>query len=388
MRVLVTTTPGTGHIYPVVPVARALRDSGHDVVWATSGVSCGVVERFGFAARPCGIDPDERTRRFMERYVGSLASVPPSERRALTFAGFFAEIAAPIMASGLVEIFDQVRPDLVVHEIAEMGVVPIATRHGVPRIVVAYSGALPPEVVEAAADAVRPLWDRFSLPILSDIGLYSHEYLHPFPPSLGQRAEMSAVHDVRPVPSEPAVGADEFAWLSRLGVERPLVYATFGTAIGAHAPWEQTLAAVARLNVDAVVTTGNRVDLAPLLAQLDETARSRIVVRDYVPQAWVLARAAVAVSHAGAGTMLGAGIAGIPQVALPMGADQFANADAFAAAGAAVTFHQTTAFDSDSLADQISLVLEGDKFRMTAAKLAADFAAMPHPDAVIAALTR
>jgi hypothetical protein len=55
------------------------------------------------------------------------------------FAGLFADIAAPVMASHLSAIFDEIRPDVVVHEVAELGVTPIATSRGVRRIVVAFA---------------------------------------------------------------------------------------------------------------------------------------------------------------------------------------------------------------------------------------------------------
>jgi UDP:flavonoid glycosyltransferase YjiC (YdhE family) len=98
MRVLVTTTAGTGHIYPVVPVARAFRDAGHQVVWATSAPSVAVVERFGFRGVPAGIDPDDRRRQYVERYP-HVFEMAPRDRRRTTFAGLFAQISAPVMAS-------------------------------------------------------------------------------------------------------------------------------------------------------------------------------------------------------------------------------------------------------------------------------------------------
>jgi UDP:flavonoid glycosyltransferase YjiC (YdhE family) len=35
MRVLITTSSGLGHVLPMVPLAHALRDRSHDVLWAT-----------------------------------------------------------------------------------------------------------------------------------------------------------------------------------------------------------------------------------------------------------------------------------------------------------------------------------------------------------------
>lgn len=380
MRVLVTTTGGTGHIYPVVPIARAYRAAGHDLVWATSAPSVRTVERFGFRGVPAGIDPDERVRQYTERHP-YIFEIPPRDRRPSMFAGLFAQISAPVMALQLPAIFDDFGPDLVVHEVAELGVVPVATSREVPRVVVAFSGALSQPVIDAAAAVLGHVWDAFSLPVPVDLGLYQHDYLHPLPATLGQRPDARAVREVRPVPVEGSA-QESLEWLDDLGVNRPLVYLTYGTEMGALAPWRSLLGGLARVDVDVVVTTANKVDLLPILQDLDEVTRARIHPYDYVPQAAVLARASLVVSHGGAGTMIAAGVAGVPQVVLPVGADQFENADAFACSGASVTL-DVGALTADELAEAVQATLSNDECRNSARELAIHFAAMPHPDDVV-----
>jgi hypothetical protein len=97
------------------------------------------------------------------------------------FAGLFADIAAPVMVSHLSAIFDEIRPDLVVHEVAELANTPIATTRGVRRIVVAFSGALPQPVLGTADEAAGVVWDSLSLSVPDDLGLYDQDYLHPLP---------------------------------------------------------------------------------------------------------------------------------------------------------------------------------------------------------------
>lgn len=382
MRVLVATTSGTGHIYPVVPIARALRDAGHEIVWATASGSCSVVERFGFTVRAAGMNGDQRQAQFLQRHP-EVFSVAPRERRAIFFPGLFAELAAPVMAADLVAVFDEVRPDLVVHEVAELGSGPLASIHGLPCIVVGFSGVLPAAIVDSAVRAVSPLWDSLGCRVPSDLGLYADAYLHPLPPMLGQRSSAAAVRDVRPVPADgDGLSPD---WLNRLGTERPLVYLTYGTEVAQMAPWHVLLHTLAGQDVDAVVTTGSSVDLSDLISELPIRARSRIHVRSYVPQSSVLARASVVVSHGGAGTVFAAGATGIPQVVLPVAADQFDNADALAAAGVAVSLDVAGA-DPDVLAAHIDRQITDSQVRDRAGELAQQFAAMPHPDEVVAAI--
>ena len=54
-RVLVYTAPGSGHAYPPVATALALRDRGHEVVVRTASGSVDAIGRLGLSAAP--IDP-------------------------------------------------------------------------------------------------------------------------------------------------------------------------------------------------------------------------------------------------------------------------------------------------------------------------------------------
>jgi UDP:flavonoid glycosyltransferase YjiC (YdhE family) len=55
---------------------------------------------------------------------------------------------------------------------------------------------------------------------------------------------------------------------------------------------------------------------------------ANIAVARFIPLAHLLPRCHLVVSHAGAGTILAALAMGLPQILLPMGADQFRNAAA------------------------------------------------------------
>jgi UDP:flavonoid glycosyltransferase YjiC (YdhE family) len=55
MRVLVVSTAGVGHIYPLVPIARALRAARHELLWAVPPDAVGTVESSGMRAQPAGM---------------------------------------------------------------------------------------------------------------------------------------------------------------------------------------------------------------------------------------------------------------------------------------------------------------------------------------------
>ena len=48
MRILFTCSAALGHLHPLVPIARAAAQAGHDVAFATPGSFAPMVERSGF----------------------------------------------------------------------------------------------------------------------------------------------------------------------------------------------------------------------------------------------------------------------------------------------------------------------------------------------------
>jgi len=136
---------------------------------------------------------------------------------------------------------------------------------------------------------------------------------------------------MRPLNFDGATLTEAPPWAFGLGSGRPLVYASFGTDPLAPAPWDDVLDALGTTDVEAVATLGivPESSLGPI--------PPNVRVEPYVPQAFLLERANVVLSHGGAGTVLGAATYGLPQLCIPLAADQWANADAVAAAGVGIT---------------------------------------------------
>jgi MGT family glycosyltransferase len=186
------------------------------------------------------------------------------------------------------------------------------------------------------------------------------------PPSLQDKDFLATAERIplRPVPhAEP----DRFERPSR-----PLVYLTLGTAFGTPEVLTTVVRGLAALDAHVVVATG-RVRPEDLGGVPDN-----VTVRAWVPQADVVAHADAVVHHGGSGTMLGALAEGVPQLVLPQGADQFANAEALCAAGAALRLLPGE-LSADAVTEQ-ARKLPGH--RDAARAIAAEIAAMPSPDEV------
>lgn len=379
MRMLFTSTAGTGHVLPLLPVAVAARRAGHDVRWALAEPARPTVQRAGIHTVAAGMSVPERIGGFLDRFGAAMAEVPPPERRTLAFTGHFAHLCAPRMASELRPIVAEWQPDLLVHETAELAGPLLAESMGIPHANVAFSGEVPRPARVAAAAALAPLRAELGLPPSDDLELTGHTYFHPFAPSMGQRPAGPGVHELRPTDEDAVLAGRAPEWVDAVGVDRPLVYVTFGTEMGPLAPWPMLAEALASLrDTDVVITVGGAVDPA----QLDGMP-PHVRVERYVPQGWLLPRCSLVVSHAGAGTLLAAAREGVPQLLLPLGADQFENTAAYLSTGAGASGF---GLDAHGVGSMLRMLLGDEEHRAAAAALAAEFDDMPGPDDAVRVL--
>jgi UDP:flavonoid glycosyltransferase YjiC (YdhE family) len=380
MRVLVTSTAGTGHVHPTVPLAQALRDAGHDVTWAIAPQACAQIEQFGIPAVPAGLGshqfrPSEERREVMAK----ITAAPPRQRQVFAAPGF-ANRLAPAMLDDLIVVCEQLVPDVIVHEPGEYAAAPLATARGIPHVTVGFAGPTPDEVLAATEDALRRLWARLGLDLRPAAGMYDHLYLHPLPPSLGPRPSRPTMQPMQPIGFDGATDQNAPRWLDELGRSRPCVYVTFGTAVTQLAPIGDVLAALSSLDVDAVLTVGEAMKPAFI-----DTRPTNVRLEQYIPQRFVLARSSLLVSHAGSGAMLGAASRGIPQLCLPIAADQFENADFVSAAGIGVTV-EPDEIDPTTLRRAIERLLDDRAFTRRARGIAQEIAAMPPPASHVATI--
>jgi MGT family glycosyltransferase len=184
--------------------------------------------------------------------------------------------------------------------------------------------------------------------------------------------------ELRPVPySAPAALPALPAWGSQRS-SRPLIYLTLGTAFGTPELLTTAIEGLATLDARVVVAAG-RVRLVQLGDLPDN-----VTVQAWVPQAELLPHVDVVVHHGDSGTTRGALTVGAPQLILPQGADQFANADAVSAAGAGLRLLPDE-LSADAIAEHIRKLLphHGNAGHRDAARtIAEEIARMPSPDDV------
>lgn len=374
LRVLFASTPGTGHVHPLVPIARECLRQGHDVRWGVAPDAVDRVRSYGFDAVPAGVTLHDRVAAF--RASVDLRGVDMSSARPVFFKGLFADVAAPVMREQLATVVDDFRPDVMVHEVCELATPPVATARGIPYVTVAFSGEVYPAMMEPARESVGRLWDAEGLDPDPDFGWFQHLYLHPWPDALGGRPAQANVAATWHMDFDGATGAAP-EWTASLGADRPLVYVTFGTEMGPMAPWPALLEALGRLDADAVVTTGGGLDLS-----VHGEVPANVRVEQYVPQRYVLGAASLVVSHGGSGTLAAAMERALPQVIIPLGADQFDNARAGQEAGIAVAVSPADR-SADALEDAMQRGLDDLLVRARCAEVSTAVSDMPRADDIV-----
>ena len=379
MRVLVSSTVGYGHVFPMVPLARALVAAGHDVLWATGEDTCRVVEAAGLKSAAAGATlADVALGRVEAR--GRAEGLRPEQIPEFVFPRMFGGLRAPRMLADLLPIARAFAPDLLVHEEAELAGALVAELLGIPSVTHSFGGGPPRSRLRSAEEFVAPLWEEHGLAVPPYAGTYRGLYIDIYPPSLRtvSLADAPAVQLSRPV----AYSGPDGGLPSGLDghAERPLVYITLGTVHADTSVLRDVVTAVAELPVRVLVTVGPQSDPALLGPQPDH-----VIVAGFVSQTDVLPHAAAVVSHAGSGTFLATLALGLPQVALPQAADQFGNAEALVSSGAGISLHPEDA-RSDAVRDAVDKVLVDPSYRHAAGHLRGEIAAMPSPEQVASRL--
>lgn len=383
MRVLFSSTPALGHAQPMLPLARTLRDRGHDVVWATAEPSRPRVEAAEIRTTRAGPTALERFGEFRSRWPEA-ASLRGEALAEFMFPRLFGDVGTEKMFGDLMAFTDEWRPDLVVSEAAEFAAPVVARARGVPQVTHGFGLVIPAERVAAGAQQSAALWDAVGLEPRPFGGCYDYLYVDIYPPSLqpGDLSHVGRIQRSRPE-SLTRVEGDELPATARDAIRRgrAIVYLTFGTVFNANPQFEAAVAAAARFpDVLTVVTVGPNGDVDGFGPQPDHVHIAR-----YIPQSDLLEHSAAVVSHAGSGTFLGALAAGVPQVCLPQAADQFRNAAACVHAGAGVALVGDEA-TVDAVEAAIRHVLDDPTVRTSARRLAAEIASMPGLDDVSQAL--
>jgi UDP:flavonoid glycosyltransferase YjiC (YdhE family) len=367
VKVLFATVTGYGHVNPLLPLADALVRNGADVRWATGADMREVLASAGHRHVPAGLTAAEQRTALAAVRPPNLS---PADTLAFAFRVLFPLLHASRMLPDLLRIVDDVRPDLLVCDSAELSTPLVGTLRGVPWTQHSYGIIRPDYAWQLATAALAPLWAQHGLDVVSRAGMFDGTYLDICPPAL-QSADISSVPDrcaLRPPRAPEAMPP------MRRRQDAPHVLVSFGTV------FNRRLGALvdqlAPLPLELTVTTGPGSDDG----SFDDVPQNVHVV-DYVPLSEVLPSCSAVVTHGGSGTMLAALAHGVPLVVVPQGADNLYNGERVQAVGAGLCVGA-----GGYVPAALNAVLRDPSFTATARAVAAEIQQLPDADDVAAQL--
>jgi UDP:flavonoid glycosyltransferase YjiC (YdhE family) len=339
MRVLVVSAPLLGHVFPLVPLGRALAEQGHEVLIATAGDALKVRE-----------------------------------------SGLAVHDLAPGFAFGRIAMATMLRHPL----IARAELAGRAGTRGVKLLFGAVNDRLRPGLLRLAA-TWRP-------------DLVVHEPLAFVPAELGVRRVMqeNSLFDGHALAAVPPAATITVAPPSVVGPRegwamRAVPYSGEG-AMPPLAPPTRPRIAVSRSTVpgpgdrliDRVVAAAAGVDAEFVLVRPGKPVTTANVTSvGWVPVPELLATCAGIVHHGGAGTILAALDAGVPQLVINGAGDRRHNAGLIAARGAGLA-----AEERDISAGLLTRLVTDPSLGAAAAEVSAEMSAMPPPADLAARVAR
>lgn len=385
-RFLFSTTPGFGHLHPLVPLARALRHAGHDVAFAGRAFLEPRVQAAGFAFFPVGTDreADPAYRRFKEQRA---RMTPGFETELFIYSRLFCGIMPRLMTPGLVEVGRSWKPDMFVREAAEYGSVIAAEHLGLPHATVSFAAALRTLSVfeKGAAERLDPIRQSWDLPPDPDLSsLYRHLYLGYSPTGFalqdvgvpgGSHPLPATTQLIRPQFYDDAQNESLPDWFAHLPPQ-PNVYVTLGTEVNNEPEFyprvlQTIITGLRDAPINLIVTLGRDKDPADFGPQ-----PANVHIERYIPQSLLLKHCDLMVMHGGSNSLLAAVDVGLPLVIVPLIADQFFNAHVAQSIrlGQVVQLGELNATAVRAAVDQ---VLDNPIYRQNALRLQAELHSLP-----------
>ncbi len=401
MRLLFAFAGGRGHLEPLVPIARAATAAGHIVAFVARPWMAPQVEALGFPVFTAGSDAGPTQR---------LPLAPLDlERDRQAVGDHFVRRIGRERAAAIVPLCRRWQPDLLACEEFDFGAMVAAEALALPHatmLIGATGSFVRAEIVTEPLNEVRA---EHRLPPDPGLAMLSRQLvLSPFPRSLRDPAHPlpAGAHAIRLLASDPQSGVesgaerssaarggggrargdegrDVAAWLAARGAA-PIIYFTLGTIYNVESGdlFGRVIAGLRDLPIDLVVTVGRDIDPRELGPQ-----PANVRVERFVPQAELLPRCRLVISHGGSGGVVGALAHGLPMVLLPLGADQPLNAARCEALGVAVVLDALTV-TSQAVGEAVSRVLEGPGCRRSAAQVRDEIATLPGPEHAVAMIER
>lgn len=376
-RVLFVTPPGYGHLFPLVPLAWAFRSAGHSVKVATAGVSVSLAARAGLS--PVNVAPGVDLKALFLRYRGDYRHAFHQPNNSDTWSEWkdetptiFTELG-DVMLDDLITVVEAWHPNLIIYTPYAAAAAIAASKTAIPSVFLGiFLPYTPCAMFSGTYARMRVICERRNVARIDP----PLRWIDLAPQSL--RIAPADGLLMRYIPYNGAdlgggtLGGD--AWPSRR------IVVTLGTVV----PQAEGLGVLrwileAASGVDAefVVTHGAA-----------DTAGSGQLPHNVKAIGWaghdtLFSGSCAVIHHGGAATMFTALDAGLPQLVLPRGAEQFYNASALARRGVALV-----PSEDETNAATLRRLLEDESLRSAARQVSEEIVGMPPPSDIVPDLLR
>ncbi|MFI6095770.1 nucleotide disphospho-sugar-binding domain-containing protein [Lentzea sp. NPDC051213] len=352
----------------MIPLLWALRSAGHHVLVAMPDTMTEVVSRTGLCSVSLGADV------VLSDLAPDHGSRPPQEPGPASLADHVASYYVPL-AHKMIEAVDDVvqrwQPDVLIHTSWEYAGPVVAARHGIPTIKHGWGLMLPPSVDAEAHRRLEPLYREWGRPAAPS------RWVDVCPPSLQTGAPECSSLAMTWTPFNGSAVLPQ--WALERGT-RPRIAVTLGNVpiSGDHdSVLRRVLTALSDVDVEVIVGAGSGLGCADVPPNVR-------VVRG-IPMFDLLPTCDLAITHGGAGSVLGALANGVPQLMLPQMCVHFEHGDRVAAAGAGICLHPGET-SVENLREAVLGLLRNPNAREVAARLRAENEGLLSPSEVAAQL--
>lgn len=383
MRVLFSAWAWPPHYYPMVPLAWALRNAGHEVRVASPPALLEAVNMSGQPAVEVGADVDfsalTRDTMHIERDAPATPELwqqlrRPKGERALRM---FVDIAAT-MVDDLVEFARAWQPDLLVHTPTTYAGAIAAAALGVPNVRVLMAPDIAYRGRDVEPELLRPLAQRFGVTELSPLGTLT---VDPCPPSI----QIPSDYPRQLMRYIPYNGPAELPhWLLEPPT-RPRICITWGTTLAKVNPnlvlAGRMLEAVAEVDAEVVVT------IAPNQREHLGAVPDNVRLVEALSLHLLLPSCDLMIHQGGNGTTMTGLVCGVPQLIVPQFPDQAFVANQLAPTGAAAVLLPEDA-NPAAVRGLVTEMITDQRWRTAAGRLRDEAIAQPAPAEIVPVLER
>jgi UDP:flavonoid glycosyltransferase YjiC (YdhE family) len=410
MKILVASTPATGHLNPLIAIATFFIEDGHEVVFLSGTAHRGRIEGCGAAFRPLPGSADFDARN-IETFAPELTMIEPGmDWLRVALHRFFLDRLVD-QHEGLLQVLKDFPADVIVADDMYFGLVPMLLGPRANRPPVMLCGTsilhwrredkaplflgLPPATTPSHfaqyEGIAKEYYERVDEPslvrlnaVLKELGVapldmplfestvaFADTYLQLSAPGFEFPRPMPAhVNFIGALPIIPGQ-APLPSWAADLDGKRRVVLVTQGTVANHdfNILVGPTLAALANEPDILVVATGGGRSVNEIPGPIPDNAR----LADYMPFEWLLPKVDVLVTNGGYGSVNQALSFGIPIVAAGLTEDKADVNARIAWSGAGIDL-KTNEPTPDAIRTAVRMTLDGRDYRRHAQRLAAELA--------------